>query len=75
MGISSPNLNDIIKFVVVTSEAAEFCMRRGITGKVVGQHGPMLEIDVGFGYNIYTHLPEVEVVAVRSEIPIPEDVT
>lgn len=76
MDILSPNLNDIVKFVVANSEAAAFCMGRGITGKIVKQSaGELFEIDVGFDYNIYAHPGDLEVVATQLEVPFPEDIT
>lgn len=77
MGISSPTpkITDIIKFVVANSEAAEFCMSRGITGKVVEMVNGTLEIDTGFGYFIYANNSDVEVVASQSDVPHPEDLT
>jgi hypothetical protein len=64
---------DIVRFKSgVTAEAAIFCHNKDITGTVsFVSNNNMLTINiVGFEYDIYSKLEDVELIAKSNEIPI-----
>lgn len=64
------NINDIVRFNKnATSRAAVFCRDHGITGKVVGEERGTLAVEVGFHYQIYVHVDQIDRVVNRKEIP------
>lgn len=68
-----PDKYDIVKFVNPITEAAQFCMKHGITGVIISVQDGLFEINTGFYYTIFARSHEIAIVVSRSEVPIPED--
>jgi hypothetical protein len=66
-------VSDIVRFKSPTSEAAEFCIAKGITGKVVEIDLNMCVVDIGLYYKVYSPMNSLDLVTTQAEAPIPED--
>jgi hypothetical protein len=66
-------ITDIVRFNGPTSEAAEFCIAKGITGKVVDIDSNMCVVDIGLYYKVYSPMSSLVLVTTQSDAPIPED--
>ena len=67
-------LTDIIKFNDKAQvDAARWCFKHGITGKVILIDSNCLTIETALNYPIWVHITHVDIIAKQSDAPIPDD--